>query len=209
MRSKSMTLVLGLAGALTLSACGSAAGTGPTVLSIPPTNFEVLPTTPTTAAPTTDPNAPVGPSTDVGTYVLTTDDIYPSRVANKFKVTLAALLEVNGLALDASGQQVPNWPKPGETIKLPIGYVMPGTSTGTTLPSTSPGTSAPTNTTTTLPPTGCAPGKYTLKPEDTTRIKVAEKFGITYQQLDEANKDTQGYSMFYPGLVIVIPAKSC
>jgi hypothetical protein len=37
---------------------------------------------------------------------------------------------------------------------------------------------------------------------------VAKKFDTTVQELDAINADTPGYSAFYVGLVIKIPAKT-
>ncbi len=54
----------------------------------------------------------------------------------------------------------------------------------------------------------CTAGSYTITADDTTRIKVADKFNVTVDQLDAANSGTNGYSAFYPGLKIVIPAKA-
>ncbi len=59
------------------------------------------------------------------------------------------------------------------------------------------------------PPSGsgddCETGEYTITADDTTRLKVAEKFDVTVEALDAANAGTAGYSSFYPGLKIVIP----
>ncbi len=48
--------------------------------------------------------------------------------------------------------------------------------------------------------------EYTIQPTDTSRVKVANLFGITVAVLDQANVATPSYSAFYPGLKIVIPA---
>ena len=37
---------------------------------------------------------------------------------------------------------------------------------------------------------------------------MAAKFDVTVAQLDAANASTKGYNSFYPGLTIVIPAKT-
>lgn len=50
------------------------------------------------------------------------------------------------------------------------------------------------------------PQEYTIKDTDTSRQKVADYFGITVEALDQANAATPGYSAFYPGLKITIPA---
>ncbi len=48
--------------------------------------------------------------------------------------------------------------------------------------------------------------EYTILPTDTSRVKVANLFGITVDALDQANVATPNYGAFYPGLKIVIPA---
>lgn len=53
--------------------------------------------------------------------------------------------------------------------------------------------------------TTCALNSYTVTSDDTTRIGVADKFCISVQALDTANIETEGYTVFFPGLVIVIP----
>ena len=62
----------------------------------------------------------------------------------------------------------------------------------------------------TIPDTGsnCEPGSYTIEDGDNARSKVANKFDVTVEALDAANVGTNGYSAFYPGLKIVIPAKA-
>lgn len=50
------------------------------------------------------------------------------------------------------------------------------------------------------------PQEYTIKDTDTSRQKVADYFGITVAALDQANIATPGYSAFYAGLKIIIPA---
>lgn len=81
-----------------------------------------------------------------------------------------------------------------------------------TIPPT-PSTLPPTTTTTIFIPQDLTPGtvttqviEYTIRESDISRTKVADYFGITYQQLDAANVETSNYSSFYPGLVIKIPA---
>jgi LysM repeat protein len=67
-------------------------------------------------------------------------------------------------------------------------------------------------TTTTLPGGSVPPGQVTTEPTDYTVQKgdvpftVARKFSITVDALNLANADTPGYSAFYVGLKIKIPA---
>ena len=67
-----------------------------------------------------------------------------------------------------------------------------------TTPSTLPVTSLPGDT-----PAG--PATYKVVAGD-VRINVAKRFGVTLEALDAANATTAGYSAFYVGLEIQIPA---
>jgi LysM repeat protein len=61
----------------------------------------------------------------------------------------------------------------------------------------------------TIPDAGdnCSQGTYTIVEGDYEGL-VAGKFDVTVDALRAANVSTPGYSAFYPGLEIVIPAKS-
>jgi LysM repeat protein len=52
---------------------------------------------------------------------------------------------------------------------------------------------------------GSLQGTYEIQEDDTTRAGVAESLDVTVAQLDETNRNTPGYSMFYPGLEILVP----
>lgn len=56
-----------------------------------------------------------------------------------------------------------------------------------------------------LCPDGEVQGHYTIKDTDLTRVGVADRLNVTVAQLDDANANTDGYSGFYPGLVIRVP----
>jgi LysM repeat protein len=59
----------------------------------------------------------------------------------------------------------------------------------------------------TTPPGGTTAGETTYKiQKGDVEFTVANKYGITLDALRLANADTPGYSAFYPGLVIKIPA---
>lgn len=89
-----------------------------------------------------------------------------------------------------------------------------GSTTAATMGPTSFATLAPTQST--LPPTtvagGGTAGEVTTTVTDypivagDVPVNVAKKFGITLEALNNANLDTAGYSAFYVGLVIKIPA---
>lgn len=52
---------------------------------------------------------------------------------------------------------------------------------------------------------GECPTTYVIQAGDTTRIGVAEQFGITFEQMDAANVNTPGYQNFIVGTPITIP----
>lgn len=59
---------------------------------------------------------------------------------------------------------------------------------------------------TTIPGQVNGPQTYVIQQGDTSRVKVANRFGVTVDALDAANAGTPGYSSFFPGLEIIIPA---
>ena len=61
-----------------------------------------------------------------GLYVVAADDS-PATVAQKFKVTLEALLSINEWTL--VGDQIPGFPAPGTAIKIPAGATEPDATT--------------------------------------------------------------------------------
>ncbi len=203
---KSNVLVVALFVAVLASCSNSGSSSDPTALGLTATNYVTVTQTPTTVTTTTVAGLsnPGLVHPEEGSYVVAAGD-YPSTIAKKFKVVFADLLAINGWTL--VGQQVPEFPTPGTTIRIPPNWTEPGTATDTTGGS---GSSPPTNTTTTLAGGGstCAPGEYTILAEDTTRLKVAKKLDTTVDALDAANASTPGYSSFYPGLKIKTPPKA-
>jgi LysM repeat protein len=193
---------------------GSAATT--VAATIGATNFVTVPPATTT---TIDPGVPTTPAPGGEfQYVVQAGD-YPSTIATKFGVPFQDLLTVNGWTLE--GQQVPQFTGPGQTITIPAGGTQPTGDTGgasggaatTAAPGAGTATTAAGATATTVATTSgsgdnCAPGTYTILAEDTSRLRVAQKFDVTVEALDAANAGTDGYSAFYPGLEIVIPAKA-
>jgi LysM repeat protein len=209
---KSNVLLVALSAAV-LASCGAAGGTSPndTTLGLTSTNYVTVTQTPTTLTPTTIAGAPGSPGTvhaEEGSYVIAAGD-FPSTIARTYKVKFADLLAINGWTLQ--GDQVPEFPAVGATIKIPPGWTEPGTATATT--DTSGGT--PTGTTPTAESTttvaggqsACAPGEYTIVAGDYLG-KVAKKLDTTVDALNAANTGTSGYASFYPGLKIKTPPKA-
>lgn len=205
-----------LAGAFVLASCGGgeSAATRTTIdLNASSTAFVVRP--PATTEPPTDAAVPTGDEVVEGTqeYTVQSGDA-PYVLTARFGITLEALLAVNEWAT------VGEFPFPGTSILLPPGAksveawlagrggdASASDASASAAPAPS-GDAAPTGNT--IPDAGdnCAPGKYTIKDTDTSRAKVAKAFDVTVEALDAANANTPGYSSFYPGLEIVIPAKA-
>jgi LysM repeat protein len=174
-----------------LQGCGGAdlddaAGSSP-----PPsaTSYVVVDPPTTTAPPTTVP-----PSTDASGNIVTTttlpteyvvqanDSVF--KIASRFGLEPEELAEINGWS-DGIRHTI----LPGDTIRIAV-----------------PPTTAPT--TGSVPAPGECPTTYTIQAGDTTRIAVAERFGITFEEMDAANEDTPGYDNFVVGTEIVIPCPS-
>ncbi len=194
-----------LIGAIVLSSCGSgeSGATESTIdLSAASTAFVVRP--PATTVPPVDP-ATVDPAAVVeGTqeYTVQSGDA-PYVLVQRYGVTLEDLLAVNEWS-DPS-----QFPFPGTVILIP-----PGATSVTAAADTSTGDAATDDSEAatpaeTIPDAGdnCAPGTYSVEEGDFLG-RVASKFDVTVDALNAANVNTSGYSSFYVGLEIVIPAKS-
>ena len=200
-----------LIGAVVLSSCGSGEGgaTESTIdLSAASTAFVVRP--PATTEPsidTVDASDPAAVVEGTQEYTVQSGDAWFVLV-NRFGVSLDDLLGVNEWA-DSN-----TFPFPGEVILIPPGGksvtaaadVSTDTSTDDGATTDSVAESAPTET---IPDAGdnCGPGSYTIVDGD-FESKVAAAFDVTLDALRAANANTEGYSAFYVGLEIVIPAKS-
>lgn len=203
-----------LIGAVVLSSCGGgeSGATQSTIdLSAASTAFVVRP--PATTEPPADTLAAGDPDAIVeGTqeYTVQSGDA-PYVLVTRFGITLEDLLGVNEWT-DPS-----QFPFPGTVILIPPGAKSVTAAAATTTDSGDTSTDTETETETeteatpteTIPDAGdnCSQGTYTLVDGDVP-IKVAEKFDVTVEALNAANAATTGYSAFYVGLEIVIPAKA-
>ncbi len=193
-------------GALVLASCGSdtASSASVSTISLDATNYIVKdPVTTTTEPLSADPGDGIVAGSQ--TYVVQSGD-YPLKVANDFGVPVEDLLNFNGWATASE------FPFPGEEIKIPPGGTTPGAAAPAADAAVDPATDAGGATEAvgeTIPEAGsnCEPGSYTIAAGDFEN-KVASKFDVTLDALRSANSGTSGYSAFYPGLKIVIPAKS-
>jgi hypothetical protein len=210
-----------LIGAVLLTSCGGDEGgaTQSTIdLSASSTAFVVR--TPATTVPPADTGVP---GTGEGGTVEGTQEYevqagdYPYLIVERFAISLEDLVNVNEWG------SANEFPGPGTIILIPPGgrsvaEVMAGggddesteTDTDTETDTGSGEETESSEPTATIPDAGdnCAEGSYTITAEDNTRQKVANAFDVTVEALDAANAGTPGYSAFYPGLEIVIPAKS-
>lgn len=134
---------------------------------------------------------------------------YPYLLVERFGVTLDDLLAVNEWA------SVNEFAGPGAIILIPPGgksvaavLAAGSAETADTAP-TGEGETASSDPAVTIPDAGdnCPPGSYTIVAGDYLG-KVAGNFDVTVEALNAANASTSGYQSFYPGLVIVIPAKA-
>ncbi len=217
-RSHRLAAVAGpaLVAGLVLAACGGSDSAGPTrstlALDTGSTAFQTIPpvTTTTTLVPPPDD----GTSSTEQIYVVQSGD-WPLRVAELFEVSLDDLINYNGWA------SVNEFPFPGTEIRIPPGgrsQASIGTGGDETADAGTDDTSGDGGDVAdggdeevgeSIPEAGdnCQAGSYTIEEGDTSRIKVANKFDVTVEALDAANATTDGYSAFFPGLQIVIPAK--
>jgi LysM repeat protein len=205
-------IALGLSPAILISACGDGDDetSNTPVVAIQETSYVVKEpaTTTTTLPPDLSADGAISPVEQL--YTIEAGDAV-SSIANKFGITMEELANYN------------EWPEgishpiyPGEEIRIPPNSKIPSAAEADEdEPDDTADTSDETDSTeadtesTDAPPSGsgddCEPGSYTITADDTTRLKVAEKFDVTVEALDAANANTSGYSGFYPGLQIVIP----
>jgi LysM repeat protein len=198
-----------LIGAVVLSSCGGGESTATqsTIdLSAASTAFVVRP--PATTEPSADTLAEGDPDAiveGIQEYTVQSGDA-PYVLVTRFGISLEDLLGVNEWT-DPS-----QFPFPGTVILIPPGAksvtaAAATTGSGETSPATDTETEA--TPTETIPDAGdnCSQGTYTIVEGDYLG-KVASKFDVTVEALNAANASTPGYSSFYVGLEIVIPAKT-
>ena len=195
-----------------LAACGTPSAERPASDSeVIPTDFKTFPPPTTTIPPTTTtPPEPGSVLLTEATYEVQDGD-YPFVVADRFGVDFDEMVALNGwTVVDGS---VPEWPKPGITIRIPAGATVPDgpavlVPVGTVAPDpstdTTPGTDNSATGTSAAVDNGVGCGTYTVVEGDYLG-RVATKLSTTVEKLNEANKNTDGYGAFYIGLVISVP----
>lgn len=171
-----------------------------TVFTVAPTTYALIdPPTTTTTTTTTLPPLPdvAGVDASTGTYTVSSgDSVY--AIATKFGLTPEQLAAINGWP-DGIGHTI----VPGDVISVVAGAT--ATAAASAVPTGSGDQVVATGTD--APQADC-PTTYTITADDTTRIKVASRFGISYQEMDAANAGTPGYDNFLIGTVINIPCPS-
>lgn len=184
--------------ALVTFGCGGDTDEASITLAPPPsaTAYVVVdpPTTTTTVPPTQPPVAATSPVAGGGVpapnpteyEVQANDSVF--AIASRFGLTPEELAAINGWA-DGIAHTI----LPGDTIRIAAAPTTP-TPTGAPASGSEPSAGG-----------GDCPTTYTIQAGDTTRIAVAERFGITFQEMDAANANTPGYDSFVVGTEIVIP----
>jgi len=196
-------------GAMLLAACGGATDSGATQstvdLSQASTAFVVRP--PATTVPGIEVDVVAGVATEEQDYEIQPGD-YPLKLAGDFNVTVDELVAYNEWG------SVNEFPGPGTTIKIPPGatFVVVGTNAdGDTVAAEveANGEGAPVVSVVTIPESGdnCEAGSYTVVSGDFEQ-RVADNFDVTLEALRAANATTDGYSTFFVGLMVIIPAKA-
>lgn len=195
-----------LAATLGLTSCGSepTAATA-TTIRVGATNFVTLPPTQSTNPPITSAGLIPGTIREVeSTYTIVTND-YPSTVASRFNVKFEDLLSINGWTL-VDGL-VPEWPGVGEVINIPAGATEPGEPVAVASGVTVAGTAAPVTAAPVTTVKICASETYVIAAGDVPSL-VAERFGVTINDLNTVNGGTPGFAGFVVGITIKIPDKT-
>jgi LysM repeat protein len=187
-------LALGVTLMAVVSSCGGTDGVAPTsTIAVLTTDFATIPPVQTTEPPPTVP-----PSTlpEPQEYVIVAGD-NPSAIAQRFGVTLQALVTVNGWT-NVSTQ----FPFPGQTILIPAGAKNPAYVTPDQTITTVAGEVTPES------PAVDTGGTYVIEAGDFP-VRIAEKFDVTLQALAAANGwENLSRDFPLPGAVINIPPKA-
>ncbi len=187
---------------LALVGCGGTDGVAPTsTVAVLTTDFATIPPVETTEPPPTVPPSTLPEPQD---YVIVAGD-NPSAIAQRFGVTLQALVGANGWTNLAT-----QFPFPGQTIVIPPGaknpaYIPPDQTATTLAPDGGTGTTTDGGGDTVDPDVA---GTYVVEAGDFP-VKIAEKFDVTLQALAAANGwEDLARDFPLPGATINIPPKA-
>jgi hypothetical protein len=166
--------------------------------------IEPATTTTTTTLPPVDPASLQAGQTSPQeqTYTVQSGDSV-SRIASMHGIAGEVLANYNSWP---EGIQHPIFP--GDVVRIPPNSLVPATGGAATGGAATGGATTGDTTGETATDTatdGECPTTYVIQAGDTSRIKVAESFGITYEQMDAANANTPGYQNFIVGTPITIP----
>jgi LysM repeat protein len=199
--------VAALIGMLALAGCGDddAGATLPSFTIAPESYVTRAPATTTTTIPLEE-TEPGSTAAQEQLYEVQSGD-YLALIAERYEVPIDEIVSYNDWS-----EGVGHVLHEGDTVRIPPGAIVPGGDDGT---STTPlagddivdTTDPDDDTTEQTTGDNCGPGTYEIEPGDFP-LAVAEKFDVTLDALNQANAGTAGYSTFYEGLEIIIPAKS-
>lgn len=214
MQSKSRVVTVAAAAVVPLllvTACGGEgtdAGSSNNLTPITGSSYVTIVPATTTTTTTLPPGAtvpPGGTSPQEQTYTVVAGD-------SVFKIASLYDLDPTVLANYNSWPEGINHPLfVGDTVRIPpdsqvpeLGGQTADGDTGDTSGDTTGDASSDTTGDETATDGEC-PTTYVIQEGDTTRIGVAEKFDITFEQMDAANVNTPGYQNFIVGTPITIP----
>lgn len=183
---------------LSLTSCGGDnAGARTTLGTVQTTSYVVedpVTTTTTTTLPTSLPEGQVSP-TEQSYVVVAGDSVY--KIASKHGITPDALVNYNAWT---DGINHPLFQ--GDVVKIPPNSKVPSATPDTQAPSSGGGGGGTTTETTTPAGVGCT---HTIESGDNP-TRVANKYGITVDELAAANAGNPAYQNFLIGSSLSIPA---
>lgn len=194
-------LALGVAMVLPLAACGEDELVARTTLApIEPSSYVVRDPVVTSTTVPVDPDEPVSLINDDGRsvveqeYTIAAGDSV-SAIASRYGITSEEIARYN------------DWPNgifqaifPGQQIRIPPLALVPD---AVEVPVVNEDGTPP-QTTVAVAAEECLEGIYVLQPGDMP-FRVAERFGVTLDALNRANRNTQGYGAFIVGTRVRIP----
>ena len=180
--------VLGAGGVL--AGCGdNSTASSTTVANMGATNYQTLPITQSTLPPaTTLPPMPGQITNNEQSYTVQPGD-YMGLITAMYGVSLAQIAEANAWPDGGAAHKL----YAGDVIKIPAGGIVPiptSSTEATAAPTTEP----------------CIKGTHTIVAGETPG-RVANKYGVTIQQLGLVNLRTKGYKSFIVGVKINLPCK--
>ena len=183
---------------LSLTSCGGDnTGARTTLGTVQTTSYVVedpVTTTTTTTLPTSLPEGQVSP-TEQSYVVVAGDSVY--KIASKHGITPDALVNYNAWT---DGINHPLFQ--GDVVKIPPNSKVPSATPDTQAPSSGGGGGGTTTETTTPAGVGCT---HTIESGDNP-TRVANKYGITVDELAAANAGNPAYQNFLIGSSLSIPA---